>query len=186
MLDAKACEKAARLVAMANAYGLPLITLVDVPGFAIGSAAESTGLARRSGRLLFEMAHATVPRISVTLRKGYGAGYIAMGGRSFDPDYAFAWPTAEICAMSVEGAIDIAFRRDYERADDPMARRQELIDETRSRIGSRLAAEGFGIDDIIDPRETRAVLIQALQMPPPAVPSSARRSAAPSRRFERR
>lgn len=163
MLDAKACEKAARLVAMADAYGLPLITLIDVPGFAIGSAAEATGLARRSGRLLFEMAHATVPRISVTLRKGYGAGYIAMGGgRSFDPDYAFAWPTAEICAMSVEGAIDVAFRRDYERAADPMARRQELIDETRSRIGSRLAAEGFGIDDIIDPRETRGVLIRAL------------------------
>ncbi len=163
MLDARACEKGARLVALADAYGLPLLTLIDVPGFAIGSAAEASGLARRSGRLLFEMAHATVPRISLTLRKGYGAGYIAMGGgRSFDADFAFAWPTAEICAMSVEGAIDVAFRRDYERADDPAARRQELIDETRGRIGSAQAAEGFGIDNVIDPAETRAVLIRAL------------------------
>ncbi|MCA8927317.1 MAG: acyl-CoA carboxylase [Alphaproteobacteria bacterium] len=163
MLDAKACEKAARFVALADAYGLPLITLIDIPGFAIGSAAEATGMARRSGRLLFEMAHVTVPRLSLSLRKGYGAGYIAMGGgRSFDADYAFAWPTAEICAMSVEGAVDVAFRRDYETAPDPMARRQELIDETRARIGARHAAEGFGIDDIIDPAETREVFIRAL------------------------
>ena len=167
MLDAKACEKAARFVALADAYGLPLITLIDVPGFAIGSAAEATGLARRSGRLLFEMAHATVPRISLSLRKGYGSGYIAMGGgRSFDADYAFAFPTAEICAMSVEGAIDVAFRRDYQNAPDPAARRQELIDETRSRIGAAQAAAGFGIDDVIDPRKTRSVLIKALSSLP--------------------
>ena len=167
MLDAKACEKAARFVALADAYGLPLITLIDVPGFAIGSAAEATGLARRSGRLLFEMAHVTVPRISLSLRKGYGSGYIAMGGgRSFDSDYAFAFPTAEICAMSVEGAIDVAFRRDYQNAPDPAARRQELIDETRSRIGAAQAAEGFGIDDVIDPRDTRAVLVKALSSLP--------------------
>lgn len=163
MLDSKACEKAARFVGLADAYGLPLITMIDVPGFAIGSAAEATGLARRSGRLLYEMAHATMPRISLSLRKGYGSGYIAMGGgRSFDADYAFAWPTAEICAMSVEGAIDVAFRRDYQNAPDPAVRRQELIDETRARIGAAQAAEGFGIDDVIDPRDTRATLIKAL------------------------
>ncbi len=163
MLDAKACEKAARFVALADAFGLPLISMIDVPGFAIGSAAEATGLARRSGRLLYEMAHVTVPRISLSLRKGYGSGYIAMGGgRSFDADYAFAWPTAEICAMSVEGAIDVAFRRDYQSAPDPMVRRQELIDETRARIGAAQAAEGFGIDDVIDPRDTRRTLIRAL------------------------
>ena len=168
MLDAKACEKAARFVALADAFGLPLITMIDVPGFAIGSAAEASGMARRSGRLLFEMAHVTVPCISLVLRKGYGAGYIAMGGgRSFDADYAFAWPTAEICAMSVEGAIDVAFRRDYERAPDPVARRQELIDETRARIGAAQAAEGFGIDDVIDPRDTRQTLAKALSTLPP-------------------
>ena len=163
MLDTKACEKAARFVGLADAYGLPLITMIDVPGFAIGSKAEASGLARRSGRLLYEMAHATVPRISLSLRKGYGSGYIAMGGgRSFDADYAFAWPTAEICAMSVEGAIDVAFRKDYNSASDPALRRQQLIDETRARIGAAQAAEGFGIDDVIDPRDTRTVLIKSL------------------------
>jgi acetyl-CoA carboxylase carboxyltransferase component len=162
-LDSRACEKAARFVALADAYGLPLITMIDVPGFDIGSAAEASGLARRSGRLLYEMAHATVARLSLSLRKGYGSGYIAMGGgRSFAADFAFAWPTAEICAMSVEGAIDVAFRRDYQSAADPVARRQQLIDETRSRIGAAQAAEGFGIDDVIDPRDTRSVLIKAL------------------------
>jgi len=171
MLDARAVEKAARFVALADAFGLPLITLIDVPGFAIGSAAEASGLARRSGRLFFEMAHATVPRISVALRKGYGSGYIAMGGgRSFACDFAFAWPTAEICAMSVEGAVDVAFRREVAAADDPAARRAELIAETRSRIGAAHAAEGFGIDDVIDPRETRDKLIQAFAMLPPRRP----------------
>lgn len=163
MLDAPACEKAARFVALADCYGLPLISLIDVPGFAIGSKAEESGLGRRSGRLLYEMAHMSVPRISIVLRKGFGAGYIAMGGgRSFDGDLALAWPTAEICAMSVEGAIDVAFRREVEAAPDPAARRAELIAETRGRIGACLAAEGFGIDDVIDPRDTRATLIRAL------------------------
>lgn len=170
-LDAAACEKAARFVALADAYGLPLITLIDVPGFAIGSGAEATGLARRSGRLLYEMAHATVPRISIVLRKGYGSGYIAMGGgRNFSFDLSFAWPTAEICAMSVEGAIDVAFRRDYMSAPDPDARRAELIAETRARIGAEQAAEGFGIDDVIDPRDTRNRLIQAFAVLPPRQP----------------
>lgn len=171
MLDTPAVEKAARFIALADAFGLPLVTLIDVPGFAIGSTAEATGLARRSGRLLFEMAHATVPRISITLRKGFGAGYIAMGGgRSFAFDYAFAWPTAEICAMSVEGAVDVAFRREVEAADDPARRRAELIAETRTRIGAAQAADGYGLDDVIDPGATRAKLIQALASLPPRRP----------------
>ena len=183
MLDARASEKAARFAALADAFGLPLITLIDVPGFAIGSQAEASGLGKRSGRLLYEMAHATVPRISITLRKGYGAGYIAMGGgRSFGFDYSFAWPTAEICAMSIEGAIDVAFKRDVESADDPIARRAELIAETRSRIGPAQAAAGFGIDDVIDPKETRQTLIQAFarlpaRRPDPGPPK--RRSISP-------
>jgi acetyl-CoA carboxylase carboxyltransferase component len=104
-----------------------------------------------------------VPRISVVLRKGYGLGYFAMsGGRSFAADACFAWPIAEICAMSIEGAIDVAFRKEYERAPDPQKRRQEMIDETRSRIGALRAAEGFGVDDVIDPRDTRRRLIETL------------------------
>ena len=163
MLNAAACEKAAHFIALCDAFGLPLIYLVDIPGFSIGSPAERTTLGRRSAKLLYELGHATVPRISVILRKGYGLGYLAMcGGRSFDADACLAWPTAEICAMSIEGSVDVAYRKDYERAADPAARRQELIDGIRSNISALRAAAGFGVDDIIDPRDTRAHLIDIL------------------------
>jgi propionyl-CoA carboxylase beta chain len=167
MLNAAACEKGAHFVALCDAFGLPLIYLVDVPGFSIGSPAERTTLGRRSAKLLHELGHATVPRISVVLRKGYGLGFLAMcGGRSFDADACLAWPTAEICAMSVEGSVDVAYRRDYESAADPQARRSELIAGIRRNIGALRAAAGFGVDDIIDPRETRAHLIAILDQTP--------------------
>jgi acetyl-CoA carboxylase carboxyltransferase component/biotin carboxyl carrier protein len=167
MLDSPACEKAAHFVALCDAFGLPLIYLIDVPGFSIGSDAERTTLGRRSAKLIYELGQATVPRISIVLRKGYGLGYVAMGGgRSFDADGALAWPTAEICAMSVEGSVDVAYRQDYENAPDPKARRQELIASIRSRIGPVQAAEGFGIDEVIDPRSTRARLIEILGRSP--------------------
>lgn len=166
-IDAPACEKGARFIALCDAFGLPLLTLIDVPGFLIGSQAESTMLGRRSAKLVYELGHATVPRLSVVLRKGYGLGYYAMaGGRSFDADACFAWPTAEICAMSVEGSVDVAYRKDYESAPDPAIRRQEIIDSIRARIGPLQAAEGFGIDDLIDPRTTRRRLIEALGRAP--------------------
>ncbi len=168
MLDADACEKAAHFIALCDAFGLPLIYLVDIPGLSIGSSAERTTLGRRSAKMLFELGHATVPRISVILRKGYGLGYLAMaGGRSFDADACFAWPSAEICAMSVEGSVDVAYRQDYERAADPAARRHELIDAIRAEISPIKAAEGFGIDDLIEPSETRARLIEVLARTPP-------------------
>jgi acetyl-CoA carboxylase carboxyltransferase component len=172
MLDVPACEKAAHFIAMCDAFGLPLVMMIDVPGFAVGSAAEATGLGRRSGRLLYEMGQATVPRISVVLRKGYGAGYYAMGGgRSFDADAVFCWPTAELCAMSVEGAVDVAYRREYESAVDPQARRRELIDTFKAQLGALRAAEAFGIDEIIDPAETRQRLIETFALCPPRRPS---------------
>jgi propionyl-CoA carboxylase beta chain len=172
MLDANACDKAAHFIALCDAFGLPLVSLIDVPGFSIGSSAERTSLGRRSAKLIYEWGHITVPRISVVLRKGYGLGYFAMcGGRSFDADAAFAWPTAEICAMSVEGAIDVAFRKHYMAAPDPMQRRQEMIDETRQRIGALRAGEGFGVDDVIDPRDTRRRLIDVLAQAPARRPN---------------
>lgn len=172
MLDAPACEKAAHFIALCDAFGLPLVTLVDVPGFAIGSAAERTGLGRRSGRLLYEFGQITVPRVSIVLRKGYGAGYFAMGGgRSFEADAAFCWPTAEICAMSVEGAVDVAYRRDYESAPDPEARRRELIATFKAQLGPVRAAEAFGIDEVLDPRDTRRRLIELFAVCPPRRPS---------------
>lgn len=167
MLTSDACDKAAHFIAVCDAYGLPLIYLVDVPGFSIGSAAERTVLGRHSAKLVHELGHATVPRISVVLRKGYGLGYFAMcGGRSFDSDASLAWPTAEICAMSVEGSIDVAYRKDYESHPDPQLRRQQLIDEMRADISVLEAAGGFGVDAIIDPRRTRAELITLLEQAP--------------------
>jgi propionyl-CoA carboxylase beta chain len=172
MLDANACDKGAHFIAMCDAFGLPLISFIDVPGFAIGSGAERTSLGRRSAKLIYEWGHVTVPRIALVLRKGYGLGYFAMcGGRSFAADACFAWPSAEICAMSIEGAIDVAYRREYESAPDPMARRAEMIAETRTRIGALRAAEGFGIDDIIDPRDTRIRLADVLAQAQPRRPN---------------
>ena len=167
MLTSPACEKAAHFIAVCDAFGLPLIYLVDVPGFSIGSAAERSKLGRRSAKLIYELGHATVPRLSIVLRKGYGLGYYAMcGGRSFDADASLAWPTAEICAMSLEGAANVAYRQDIARASDPDARRRELVGEMRARISPLRAAEGFGVDDVIDPRETRARLIAVLERVP--------------------
>ena len=113
-----------------------------------------------------------MPRVSIVLRKGYGLGYFAMaGGRSFSADASFAWPTAQICAMSVEGSVDVAFRKEYEAAPDPQARRQEMIDRIRTQISSMRAAEGFGIDEIVDPRDTRKYLIEILAQCPARRPN---------------
>ena len=167
ILDTPACEKAAHFIALCDAFGLPLVFLVDVPGFSIGPTAEESGLGRRSGRLFYEIGIATVPRASIVLRKGYGGGYYAMcGGRSFEADAAFAWPTAEICAMSIEGAVDVAFKRDYQNADDPAAKRQAMIDRIKTQTAALGAAKDFGVDEIIDPRDTRALLIETFNTTP--------------------
>ncbi len=167
MLTSDACDKAAHFIAVCDAFGLPLVYLVDVPGFSIGPAAERTVLGRHSAKMIHELGHATVPRISVVLRKGYGLGYFAMcGGRSFDSDASLAWPTAEICAMSVEGSVDVAYRKDYESHPEPQRRRQELIDAMRADINVLEAAGGFGVDAVIDPRRTRAELITLLAQAP--------------------
>ncbi|NYT23111.1 carbamoyl-phosphate synthase large subunit [Alcaligenaceae bacterium] len=167
MLDSLAAEKGAHFIALCDAYGLPLVYLVDIPGMSIGPQAERTMLGRRSAKMLFELGHATVPRFSIVLRKGYGLGYVAMcGGRSFSADACLAWPGAEICAMSIEGSVDVAYRKEYERADDPGARRQALIDEIREQVSAVKAAEGFGVDDVIDPRETRQRLLDLLRQVP--------------------
>lgn len=164
MIDVPASEKAAHFIAVCDAFGLPLIYLIDVPGNAIGSAAERAGLGRRSGRMLFELGCSSVPRLSVVLRRGYGGAFIMMNGGqpSFGSEGCFIWPTAQICAMSVEGSVDVAYRNDYQSAPDPAAKRQELIDGIRQKLGPLRAAEHFHIDDVIDPRDTRSVLIRAL------------------------
>lgn len=182
-LDSAACEKAAHFIAVCDAFGLPLLILIDLPGFLIGSAAETTQLARRSGRLVYELAEATVPRISIVVRKAYGAAYIAMGGgRGYSPDLALAWPTAQICAMPVDGAVDIAYRRDWQSAEDPAARRAELIAGFEKNIDPFHAADGFGLDDVVLPSQSRRLIAETLSRVaarrPPRVPHK-RRSISP-------
>ena len=129
------------------------------------------------------MAQATVPLVSITLRKGYGGGYYAMGGgRGFNPNASFAWPTAEICAMSIEGAVDVAYRRTFEDSEDPAASRQAMIDGIRLQTDALNAASDFGIDDVIDPRHTRRRLIETFNrsaLRRPDANSGRRRSISP-------
>ena len=129
--------------------------------------AERSNLVKWSARFLWELGAATVPRFSVILRKGYGLAYYAMaGGRSHQAELAVAWPQAQISAMSIEGAIDVLYRHFYGAADDPRTRRQEIIDDFVSRADALRAADGFGIDDVIDPADTRSVLCHAISVAP--------------------
>lgn len=162
-LDAAACEKAAHFTAVCDTYGIPLLILIDLPGFLVGQAAEESGLVRRSARLGYELGNATVPRFVIVTRKAYGAAYIVMGGgRSIEADLSLAWPTAEICAIPIESAVDLAFKSVYEAADDPAAHRADLITLFRANVDPLLAADGFGIDDVVLPSDTRGLLIEAL------------------------
>ncbi|MFT3714500.1 MAG: carboxyl transferase domain-containing protein [Gordonia sp. (in: high G+C Gram-positive bacteria)] len=162
-LDAAACEKAAHFVAVCDAFGLPLLVLIDLPGFLVGAGAEESGLVRRSARLGYELGNATVPRFVIVTRKAYGAAYIVMGGgRSIEADLSLAWPTAEICAIPIESAVDLAFRSQYEAADDPAGHRADLITLFQANVDPLLAADSFGIDDVVLPSATRGLLIEAL------------------------
>ncbi len=164
-LDVPAVEKTSHFVSMCDAFGLPLIYLIDTPGFQVGPDAERTGLARRCANMAFELARATVPRISIVMRKAFGFAYVAMnGGRSFGAELSLAWPTAQIAAMSVEGAVDAAYSHLYRDAADPKAKRLEIISELKMQTGWEPAAESFGIDDVIDPRDTRLRIIETLSI----------------------
>lgn len=183
-IDGPASEKLGVFVATCDAFGLPLVVLIDMPGFLVGTAAEESRLVRRSGRIAFELANATVPRVVITTRKAYGAAYVVMGGgRSIDADLSLAWPTAEICAIPVESAVDIAFRSVYEGDPEPERKRAEFIELMRANIDPLLAADGFGIDDVVLPSETRRLLVEAFGRAParraPRVPDK-RRTIAPA------
>ncbi|MFD7061141.1 acyl-CoA carboxylase subunit beta [Streptomyces sp. NPDC059906] len=165
VLDIKASEKGARFVQFCDAFNIPLVTLIDVPGFLPGVEQEHEGIIRRGAKLLYAYCNATVPRISVVLRKAYGGAYIVMDSRSIGADIAIAWPGNEIAVMGAEGAADIVFRREIAAADDPDAVRARKIDEYRTElVHPYYAAERGLVDDVIDPRDTRPVLIRALAM----------------------
>ena len=175
-LDANASEKLARFLTLCSAYGLPVLTLCDTPGFLVGSGAEASGIVRRSAKVIYALAHSQVPLYTIIVRKGYGMGWNAMGGgRAFGNDLLMAWPTAEILAMGIEGAVDVALRRQWEQAEDPAAARQALIDKFLAEGRAERAAAAFTIDELIDPAESRARIAMALrnnvgpsvqQMPP--------------------
>ena len=164
ILDNDSADKAARFVNLCNAYAIPLVFLMDVPGFMVGTKVEAAGIIRHGAKMLYAVANATVPKITVITRKAYGAGYYVMNGRAYEPDLIVAWPTAEISVMGAEGAVEIIFRKQVEEADDPAAKKAELIADFRKIIDVYIAAGNDMIDDVIDPRETRAVICRALEM----------------------
>jgi methylmalonyl-CoA decarboxylase subunit alpha len=164
ILDNDAADKAARFVNLCNAFGLPLVFLQDVPGFMVGTKVEQAGIIRHGAKMLHAVANATVPKVTVVLRKAYGAGYYVMNGRAYEPDLLVAWPTAEISVMGAEGAVEIVMRREVEAADDPVARKAELVEGYRQLIDVYVAARNGLVDDVIDPRETRPVICRALEM----------------------
>ncbi|MFF8828558.1 acyl-CoA carboxylase subunit beta [Streptomyces sp. NPDC015131] len=165
VLDIHASEKAARFVSTCDSFNIPLVTLVDVPGFLPGVDQEHSGIIRHGAKLLYAYCNATVPRISLVVRKAYGGAYIVMDSRSIGADLSFAWPTNEIAVMGAEGAANVIFRREIAAADDPEAVRAQRIKEYKSELmHPYYAAERGLVDDVIDPADTRAVLIRSLAM----------------------
>jgi acetyl-CoA carboxylase carboxyltransferase component len=164
ILENDSADKAARFVNLCDAFGIPLLFLQDVPGFMVGSKVEQAGIIRHGAKMLYAVSRATVPKITVVIRKAYGAGYYVMNGKAYEPDLIVAWPTAEISVMGAEGAVNIIMRRQIEEADDPDAKRAELVGNFQKIIDPYIAAGNGMIDDIIDPRETRPVVIRALEM----------------------
>jgi len=164
ILDNDSADKAARFINLCNAYGIALLFLQDVPGFMVGTKVEEAGIIRHGAKMLYAVANATVPKITVVTRKAYGAGYYVMCGKAYEPDLIVAWPTAEISVMGAEGAVEIVFRKQVEAAEDPAAKKAELIANFREIIDVYIAAGNDMIDDVIDPRETRPVICRALEM----------------------
>jgi acetyl-CoA carboxylase carboxyltransferase component len=164
ILENDSADKAARFVNLCDAYGIPLLFLMDVPGFMVGTKVERAGIIRHGAKMLYAVSRATVPKVTVIVRKAYGAGYYVMCGRAYEPDLIVAWPSAEISVMGPEGAVNIIFRKQIEASEDPDATRAEMIEGIRKTIDPYIAAGNAMIDDIIDPRETRPTVIRALEM----------------------
>ncbi len=164
-LDISASEKAARFVRFCDAFNIPILTFVDVPGFLPGVDQEHGGIIRHGAKLLYAYCEATVPRITVITRKAYGGAYLVMNARGIRADLVFAWPSAEIAVMGAPGAVNIIHRRELAESDDPDDRREELISDYESRFNNPYVAAELGlVDEVIEPRETRVKLIRAMEM----------------------
>ena len=163
-LDINSSTKGARFVRFCDAFNLPLVTFVDVPGFLPGTDQEHGGIIRNGAKLLFAFAEATVPKMTVITRKAYGGAYDVMNSKHIRADFNVAWPGAEIAVMGPEGAVNIVFRKEIEAAKDPKSHEEELVKEYREKFANPyLAAELGYIDDVIEPPETRPILVKALR-----------------------
>jgi acetyl-CoA carboxylase carboxyltransferase component len=165
VLDIESSEKAARFVRTCDAFNIPLVTFVDVPGFLPGVNQEHEGIIRHGAKLLYAFCEATVPRIQIITRKAYGGAYVVMNSKSIGADLAYAWPTAELAVMGPQGAVEIVYRRELQQAADPVARRAELVAEYTEKYANPYAAAERGyVDDVIDPADTRVKVIAGLRM----------------------
>jgi len=164
VLDINASNKASRFIRFCNAFNIPLVTLVDVPGFLPGVQQEYGGIIRHGAKMLFAYSAATVPKVTVTLRKSYGGAHLAMCAKDLGADRAFAWPTAEIAVMGAEGAAEIVFRKEISEAEDKAAKRKEMIANYREAFSNPYVAAGRRlVDDVIDPSLTRKYIAQSLE-----------------------
>jgi methylmalonyl-CoA carboxyltransferase large subunit len=165
VLDINASDKGSKFIRFCNAFNIPIVTLVDVPGYLPGVAQEHGGIIRHGAKMLFAYSEATVPLITVVVRKAYGGSYLAMAARDLGADRVFAWPTAEIAVMGAEGAAAVVFRKEIEASDDPAKARDEKIQEYRDTFSTPFMAAARGlVDEIIDPGETRAKIANALEL----------------------
>jgi methylmalonyl-CoA decarboxylase subunit alpha len=164
ILENDSADKAARFINLCDAFNIPLLFLQDVPGFMVGSKVEQEGIIRHGAKMLYAVSRATVPKITVVVRKAYGAGYYVMCGKAYEPDLIVAWPSAEISVMGPEGAVNIIGRSAIEASDDPEATRQQMLEAVKKQIDPYLAAKNDLVDEIIDPRETRPTIINGLRM----------------------
>ena len=163
ILDSDAADKAARFIRMCDAFNVPLVYLMDVPGFLVGSQVEKDGIIRHGAKMLYATSEATVPKVTVIMRKAYGAGYYVMCGKGYGPDVIVAWPFAEISVMGPEGAVNIIFNKQIEASANPEETRAQLLHAIRAQINPYVAAAWAMIDDVIDPAETRRVIVRALE-----------------------
>jgi len=164
-LDIDACDKASRFIRFCDAFNIPIVNLVDVPGYMPGTAQEWGGIIRHGAKMLFAYSEATVPKLTVTIRKAYGGSYLGMCSKDLGADAVFSWPSTELAVMGAEGAAPIIFRRELENAEDPDKLLQDKIREYREEFANPYrAAENLHIDDVLDPAETRPRLIQVLEM----------------------
>lgn len=164
-IDIDSSDKAARFIRFCDSFNVPVITFEDVTGFFPGIQQEHGGIIRHGAKILYAYSEATVPKITVILRKAFGGAYVALNSKSIGADLVFAWPNAEVAVMGPEGAANIIFAREIAESDNPEAKRQEKIDEYKEKFANPYVAAGHGmIDDVIDPRETRLKLMQSLEM----------------------